>query len=439
MFTDKGKNLVARKLGGVSDACFDYLSLGIGGRPVPPVISGIPDSSFRISELSKMRHEVLRVPVISALPTTNGTVKCMAELPNAFNGEFTEVALWTHQSNAAAGGPQTQILSLFEQEEGWKTSVTGDVLPFYRTPSGVVDYSNVSGAQSFFSPYDDILWTVKAYRRVRKEGFRIGTTGVLVSGGMSTLGSIPYTPSGDYISVPVPGGLPFDAASTSDELRLSYFVSPITTSTPTAPTAVKLLVEFIASDGSKARWSLQPTKSTNTSQITIVNESNVIAINTNNTWVRNGDELWASDTFAYPVTVYKTGETLASISMDATQNRTDDVAINPVVYEYSNATVANTYFTQYTQLVESSVANRNAVVYDSAFLWSNVVEMRVYADVDGGSSCYVGLDAITFVNTDATNPGYGMVAYDVAKNYETRGILTRIGSPTSVIFEVQVV
>ena len=114
MFTNDGRNLVARKLSGITDSCLDYLAIGIGGRPIPSTIGSVSDNSHQSQYMTQMEHEVLRVPIISTLPTTNGTVKCIAELPNDFNCEFTEVGIWTHRDNAGSSHPRTQVIAAFD-------------------------------------------------------------------------------------------------------------------------------------------------------------------------------------------------------------------------------------------------------------------------------------------------------------------------------------
>ena len=149
---------------------------------------------------------------------------------------------------------------------------------------------------------------------------------------------------------------------------------------------------------------------------------------------------------AYPSPFYwnAAGENNGTLTLKSGTGGSASVSINNIIFQNSVATIANAYFTQTTKLQNDDVAGRTKIAYDTGFLWSNVSEIIVYSTIDstmGVSSTthYLGLDALSFVNNDTANPGYGMVAYDIARNYPTRGILTRQGSPTSVVFEVQIV
>lgn len=455
MFTDKGKNLVARKVGGLTDACIDYISVGIGGRPIPSTILNVPDNSHQSSMMTNMVHEVARVPVLSSLPTTNGIVKCIAELPNDLNCEFTEVGIWTHESNVASAHPSTQIISAFDDTENWLYEGTED-LPIIINTSDTSDfyYPDVQCGDypadpddpdvptlAMYSPYDDILWSMNPERKVRKEGFRLSTEGIIFRGDSSTLGSsLPYsTPASGSINLSV-NGLPFDLAGPDDELRLSYFVSPV--DDDTIPDSVRIAVHFRTSDDKYAKWHIMQNNPQVTTNMTTTTDSNVVTFDSTPTYLRDGDMLWKDTLMRYPAQFHYTGAQSGILSMNCGISGTSTAAINQILFSNSDKTVNNTYFTQRTKLdANDSTTDRNKITYDSGFLWANVAEIIVYVTVSqtDPSNYYVGLDSLSFVNTDPANPGYGMVAYDIAKNYETRGIITRVGSPTSVIFEVQIV
>lgn len=443
MFTNDGRNLVARKLSGITDSCLDYLAIGIGGRPIPSTIGSVSDNSHQSQYMTQMEHEVLRVPIISTLPTTNGTVKCIAELPNDFNCEFTEVGIWTHRDNAGSSHPRTQVIAAFDTTEAWKYNGTTDI-SVVQSASGDADFAkhNVMAATvpAMYSPYNDLLWTMRPDRRTNKEGFRLSTHGILMGGDSSTLGtSFPLaTPGSGSINLSV-NGLPFDNAGPDDELRLSYFVASTGT---TIPTTMRFLVMFKTSDNKYAKWSMRH-EPASISMTTVTNSSQA-TISAASASLRNGDLVWNSSAMQYPSSFYyATGsDTTGSLSMIGGITRTGTVDINPVVWADTTVKSRNNgYFTQRTKLQNDTAANRTQIDYDAGFLWANVSEIFIYTRVNtsSSSSYYIGLDALSFVNTDTANPGYGLVAYDIAKNYPTRGVLTRQGSPTSVVFEVQVV
>lgn len=442
MFTNKGRDLVARKVGGLTDSCIDYLSVGIGARPIPSTIAGVSDNSHQSAYMTQMIHEVARVPVVSTLPTSNGIVKCMAELPNGLNCEFTEVALWTHGENAASSHPKTQIIAAFDPTENWKYNGSTELNPII-TASGEADFFQHqalagAGTEASYSPYNDLLWTVRPDRRINKEGFRLSTHGILMRGTASTIGSDwPFaTPTGNYVSRSV-NGLPFDTAGPDDELKFSYFISAPASTTP--PTSTRFAIWFKTTDNKYAKWQYKQTQGVVASLTTQAGSAAVTLVA--NADLRRDDVLWSSSSLEYPTQFFYDGSstTVGSLSMKAGKALTGNVEVNPVVW--GDATVKtrnNSYFTQYTKLQNDTAFNKAAITYDTGFLWANVAEIIIYVET-ATDTYYVGFDALSFVNTDTANPGYGMVAYDIARNYETRGVITRQGSPTNIVFEVQIV
>lgn len=442
MFTNEGKGLVARKVGGLTDSCIDYLAIGIGGRPIPSTIANVADNSHQSQYMTQMVHEVARVPVISTLPLSDGRIKCIAELPNDLNCEFTEVALWTHAQNAGSGHPPTQVIAAFDQTENWKYDGTTDLLT-KTTVSGEADFAQQEALSSTmkasYSPYDDLLWTMRPDRRTNKEGFRLSTHGILLRSNMSTIGSgWPMSASGGNSIKRSVSGLPFDTAGPDDQLKLSYFITAPASTTP--PSSVRVMVWFKTSDNKYAKWHFKQDTTMAAGTVTTTSGSASVTLSAD-TDLRHGDILWNSSAMEYPTQFfYADGSTTAgTLSMKGGKTRTGSIDVNPITW--GDATVKsrnNSYFTQYTKLQNDSVSGKTDITYDSGFLWANVSEIIVYSEIST-AGFYLGLDALSFVNTDTANPGYGMVAYDIAKNYPTRGIVTRQGSPTSVVFEVQIV
>ena len=432
MITDLGKGLVARKLSGVSDSCFDYMAVGIGARPSP---NSTVTGPYLAAPRTALRHEIIRVPVISALPTSDGKIKCVAELPSSFVCEFTEVGLWTHRENTASNRPQSQQLCSFQPYEGWKYNGTTQISTV-ATVSGDVDFARHNSATNkvMHSSYDDILWTVKTERRARKEGFRLGSYGALIRGDVSTAtgtGANVWAATGNYVSTLV-NGLPFDASSLDDELGISYFVSTNTSGSTTPPSATKLSVHFVTSDAKYAKWNIE--RGTAASLTATSTTGSTAATWTGGPVVRRGDYLTGTG-LGYSTEVYPTSSTGGTLTYAATASGTNTWGVN--AYDFSTSSLGNTYYADYTKLSETATG-RNAITYDTGFKWANVVEIRVYGST-GGTSHWIGLDSLIFTNTDQSNPSYGMMAYDIAFNYETRGIQTRVNSPTNVLFEVSVV
>lgn len=432
MFTDHGKNLVARKLGGLTDACLDYIGVGIGARPVPNVTFDSTDIGAHQSQpLRSLKQEVARVPVLSALPTNNGTIKCVAELPSSLTCEFTEVGIWTHGDNAASNRPPNSLIAAFDHPEQWSVGSTAlsDVETVDASASDFASQDAVT-LKAMFNPYDDALWTIRGYRRVRKEGFRYGRNGILLKGDFSTLtgATTPFTESGSKVTLPLKG-LPFDTASPDDHIALSYFVSIIDGGSVTAPTDIRFAVTFVTSDNKRAKWHIlhKPQSATFDGPGSEVTSISTIPL----AELRNGDQI-SGAALKYPADFYYTSGNTGRLTLNADAG-VKSLIVNSIDLQATSK--GNAYFTQYTKLNEPAT-ERSTITYDTGFLWSNVSSLEVRAAA--GAGYYLGLDALSFINTDEVNPGYGLVAYDVAYNYETRGIQTRNNNPTVIVFEVQV-
>ncbi len=438
MITDVGKTIIAKALSGVTDSCFDYLSLGIGARPMPP-----GTGAHQSRPLTQMDHEVLRVPIISAMPMNDGKIKCVAEIPPSFNCEFTEVGLWTHKENAGSNRPSSKQICSFVPNEGWSYN---NVTPLkYKqednvaTQSGDIDFAKLNALteRAAFSAYNDMLWTTKLDRRARKEGFRLDNWGILTRGDMSTItGASPaaWSVGGNYIRMNALG-FNFDLSAAVDELGLAYFVSPNAAGSTTAPSTIQISIQFVTSDNKYAKWNLERKNQTALSAGTTTAGSPNITYTTGSTIVRRGDQLTGGG-IATPTDVYPTSATAAKLGFLPTGTVGSGQSFSVNAFDLS-ITNGNAYYTDYIQLKETANA-RMAMTYDSGFKWSAVNEMRVYVST-GSNAHWIGLDSLTFTNVDNMNSTYGMTAYDIAYNYETRGVRTKENSPTNVLFEVSVV
>lgn len=439
MLTTHGKNILAKKIVGITDSCFDYLSIGIGARPSPTVATtGVHQSG----PLTDMNHEVLRVPVISALPTNNGTIKCVAEIPSAFTCEFTEVGLWTHKENAGSNRPQSQQIASYQTTEPWLNGLTSAPIQLIRSAVGDSDYAQHSaaivagGPKAIFSPQDDLLWTTRLERRVRKEGFRLGTEGMVVRGDLSTFTGLEPNAGTGYIKLPV-SGYAFDSASVMDELAFAYFLSTHVQSGNTPPTSIKISIQFVTNDSKIAKWNFE--RKNQTAIAFTYSAGNPTATYTpGSTVMRRGDMLTGTE-LLYATSVYPDPLTPGKVFLSTIPTGSGNWSVNAFDLAYSNP-VGNAYYTDYTKLSEPATS-RSTITYDSGFKWANVTEILIYVGANDASptNYWIGLDSLRFVNTDASNPTYGLVAYDIAFNYETRGVQTRSNSPTNVLFEVSVV
>ena len=438
MLTTHGKNILAKKLSGVTDSCFDYLSIGIGTRPSPSIATtGVHQSG----PLMAMNHEVLRVPVVSALPTNTGTIKCVAEIPSAFTCEFTEVGLWTHRENAGSGRPQSQQVVSFQPSEEWLNGLTGAAISStIESAPADADYTQhnaaitAGGPKAFIVRSDDLIWTSRLERRARKEGFRLGTHGMIVRGDLSAFTGLEPNAGTAYIKLPV-NGYPFDASSVIDELSLAYFLSTNSQSSTTPPTSIKMSVQFVTNDSKVAKWNVER-KNQTADSFTWNTGYPTASYTPASTILRRGDMLTGSG-LLYATSVYPNGP-YGAVYLSTIPTSSGSWSVN--AFDIAASSTGNAYYTDYTQLSEAATS-RSTITYDAGFKWANVTEVRIYVGVNDASptNYWVGLDSLRFTNTDTSNPTYGLVAYDIAFNYETRGIQTRTNSPTNVLFEVSVV
>jgi hypothetical protein len=443
MITDAGKRIIAKKLSGISDSCFDYLSLGIGARPPSPKNSSAELIGLHQSQpLMAMNHEVIRVPVISALPMADGTIKCAAEIPSGFAAEFTEVGLWTHRESAGSQRSGSQQICTFQPTERWFYSDNSE-LSIITTVSGNTDFQlhNAEAAtrKAMYSPQSDSLWNAIPSRRVRKEGFRLGKHGILMRGDTSSIsGASPsvWTTTNSYIQMPV-GGYTFDNAASADELAITYFVSVNSALSSTAPSYIRLSVQFITSTGAKAVWNINRTTATTvTTTINSADSRSLSSISAGATVLRKHDILTSGTALSQFAEFYQ-GDTSTtgylSYLAKATGSRT--LTVNPIDLQINSS--GNAYYSDYIQLGEAA-SSRMALMYDAGFAWSQVESIRIYGSTSSADH-WIGIDSLRFNNVDQMNQSYGMVAYDAAVNYETRGIQLKGSGATNVLFEVQVV
>ncbi len=413
MLTVHGKNILAKKLSGTTDSCFDYLSLGIGARPVPTVATtGVHQSG----PLMAMNHEVLRVPVVSALPTTTGTIKCVAEVPSSFMCEFTEVGLWTHRENTGSARPQSQQLATFQTTEPWLNGLNSVPISLVDSEPADADYDNhnafITGGspKAFFSSTNDLIWTSRLERRARKEGFRLGTQGMVVRGDLSAFTGLEPNGGTGYIKLPV-NGYSFDASSVIDELSLAYFLSTNSQSATTPPTSIKLSVQFVTNDSKVAKWNVE--RKNQTALVFTATSPNVLPNATyvpSSTVMRRGDMLTGPGAgLPYATSVYFDPTVANGVYLSTIPTGSGSWSVN--AFNLAASSAGNTYYTDYTQISEAATS-RSTITYDAGFKWANVTEIRIYVGVNDASPAnfWVGLDSLRFSNTDASNPTYGMVA-----------------------------
>jgi hypothetical protein len=357
--------------------------------------------------------------------------------------EFTEVGLWTHRENTGSARPQSQQIATFQTTEPWLNGLNSTPISLVDSEPADADYDNhnafITGGspKAFFSSTNDLIWTSRLERRARKEGFRLGTQGMIVRGDLSAFTGLEPNGGTGYIKLPV-NGYSFDASSVIDELSLAYFLSTNSQSATTPPTSIKLSVQFVTNDSKVAKWNVE--RKNQTALVFTATSPNVLPKATyvpSSTVMRRGDMLTGSG-LPYATSVYFDPAVTNGVYLSNIPTGSGSWGVN--TFDLAASSAGNAYYTDYTQLSETA-STRSTITYDAGFKWANVSETRIYVGVNDASPAnfWVGLDSLRFSNVDESNPTYGLVAYDVAFNYETRGIQTRTSSPTNVLFEVSVV
>lgn len=309
MITTRGKGLIARALANQIPSAFSYIALGVGALPQVPVTvveqltaewaadttvydSGVwlLDTDTGLAKLSDgvndwadldyqatgvlyeeesiknktvMDFEALRIPVSGASVLFEGgqtKVVLTGQLPSAQRYEFSEIGVFSAESNSLLNTEPPRMIYTFSDVEGWE----------YHTGSTITDAaytSNISTnnfdmdetpTDAFFVSADNPVFFAANRQNQR---MRIYQDALLIHGDMSTVDDTldTWALSGDHVHIT--GNLvDLTRARSDDEVKIAFSVmnknySYITTDG--VANEVRIAIRFMSSEESSAHATAQ--------------------------------------------------------------------------------------------------------------------------------------------------------------------------------------
>ena len=118
MITNKGKDIIAKYLIGITPAYASYMAFGCGAKPLT---TGTPYGQYSTKDV--LDFEMFRVPISSrGYVEEDGVNKIVftSELPTTERYEITEIGIFSAGGNPDASGFDSRPLLLFTEEEQWQ-------------------------------------------------------------------------------------------------------------------------------------------------------------------------------------------------------------------------------------------------------------------------------------------------------------------------------
>ena len=272
MITNKGKEIIAKYLLGTAPAYASYMAFGCGQKPL-----ATEDNYGDYSTKESLTFEMFRVPISSRGYVKENDVNKIvftAELPTQEKYEITEIGIYSAGGNPSASGFDSRSLMLFTEEEQWKyLDTTEKAIPSINSALDESDDNIISTTASVFQAASDNRIFYKVNRDTKNERCRFFNNMVLVKGNYSTIKDITNVTSSlsgkNYIAKT---GLNINLSqnSLSDKIKIAFSLINKNATSYTNPGSLKIILEFIDSNGKYAR-----------SLITVTNNAGGIDFSTN--------------------------------------------------------------------------------------------------------------------------------------------------------------
>jgi hypothetical protein len=286
MITNTGKDILAKYLVGNVPSYASYLAFGCGKAPLGPTDSF---STAEYAAKSSLDFEMFRSPIVSKGYITNNVVDeagdvvldgnnnpvqttemvFTAELPTAERYEITEIGVYSAGTNPVTSSNQSKSIYTFSNSENWEyhTAASATDIPVHpedlykladgTTPVGALDTSINVVEKVFQANADDIVLD-NGTRTGRNERPRFLNNSIFMRGdSCSVYGSgeniyvddDPLSVDYDPTHIHLNGNLiDLDKYSAKDELKLAFSIINKDADS-SAPTDVKIIVEFSTSEG----------------------------------------------------------------------------------------------------------------------------------------------------------------------------------------------
>lgn len=278
MITNKGKEIIAKYLLGTTPAYASYMAFGCGAKPLSSA-----NGYGTYDEYTELQFEMFRVPISS-----RGYVKedignnefiskivFTSELPTQERYEITEIGIFPAGGNPSASGFDSRTLIAFAEEEQWQyldTTVkpiltvnqpldtpADDNIINTSTPDFTIN--NVpSLLPNVFQANADNNIFFKTNRNTKNERCRYLNNMLLVKGNYSAIKDIvsadlstsDLLENKNYI---IKTGLNINLVqnSLSDKIKIAFSLVNKNATSYTHPDSLKIILEFIDSNGKYAR------------------------------------------------------------------------------------------------------------------------------------------------------------------------------------------
>ena len=274
MITNKGKEIIAKYLLGTTPAYASYMAFGCGAKPLSSA-----NGYGTYDDYTELQFEMFRVPISS-----RGYVKedignnefiskivFTSELPTQERYEITEIGIFPAGGNPSASGFDSRTLIAFAEEEQWQyldTTVkpiltvnqpldtpADDNIINTSTPDFTIN--NVASLlPNVFQANADNNIFFKTNRNTKNERCRYLNNMLFVKGNYSAIKDITdVTSSLSGINHIIKTGLNINLVqnSLSDKIKIAFSLVNKNATSYTHPDSLKIILEFIDSNGKYAR------------------------------------------------------------------------------------------------------------------------------------------------------------------------------------------
>ena len=257
MITNKGKDIIAKYLIGITPAYASYMAFGCGAQPLTT-----GDLYGEYSTKDTLDFEMFRVPISSrGYVEENGVNKIVftSELPTTERYEITEIGIFSAGGNPDASGFDSRPLLLFTEEEQWQygnTTFEDVSSPITTALDAPLNTNIIATELSVFQSAADNPIFFKAGRNERNERCRFFNNMIFVKGNYSAIKDITDVTSSlaaKYHIQKTGLSLNLSQNSLSDKIKIAFSLVNKNASSYTNPDSVKIILEFIDSNNKYAR------------------------------------------------------------------------------------------------------------------------------------------------------------------------------------------
>jgi hypothetical protein len=257
VITNKGKDIIAKYLIGITPAYASYMAFGCGAKPLTT-----GESFGQYSTKEVLDFEMFRVPISSrGYVEEDGFNKIVftSELPTTERYEITEIGIFSAGGNPDASGFDSRPLLLFTEEEQWQygsttfESVSSSITTSLDYP---LDDNIIATDLDVFQAAADNSIFFKENRNEKNERCRFFNNMIFVKGDYGQIKDITNVASsltGQYHIQKTGLNLNLSQNSLSDQIKIAFSLVNKNGASYTNPDSLKIILEFIDSNNKYAR------------------------------------------------------------------------------------------------------------------------------------------------------------------------------------------